>query len=256
MIQENTLKSKFDIFPAIDLLDGRSVRLQRGLRESAQVVHPDPLLQVRQYAESGAKWVHVVNLNAAFGDSPEQHSGARSTEEMILKIIRESGLKVQLGGGIRSIQALESALSLGVERVVVGTWVVTDFVTVMNFVQAAPERFVLGVDSFEGRIAIRGWTQTSEETTTDFSKRLKEAGALRVLYTEVERDGMLTGAAVESSRRLALESGLEVIASGGVSGLNDVRALAGCPGVGGVVVGKALATGCLTLSEALSVQRN
>ncbi|NBW82916.1 hypothetical protein EBR21_14290, partial [bacterium] len=126
MIQTTNVNSNFEIFPAIDLLDGQSVRLQRGLRESAQVVHPDPLVQVRQYAESGARWVHIVNLNAAFGDSPEKHPGACSTEEMILRLIKESGLKVQLGGGIRSAQALERALLLGVERVVVGTWVVSD----------------------------------------------------------------------------------------------------------------------------------
>lgn len=256
MIQPAVSQSSFDIFPAIDLLDGKSVRLQRGQRESGQIVHPDPLAQLRQYSDSGAKWVHVVNLNAAFGDSPDVHPGARATEELILKLIRDSGLKVQLGGGIRSTEAVERALSLGVERVVVGTWVVTDFDLVMSHVRSAPERFVLGVDSFSGRIAIRGWTQTSDESTLAFSLRLKNAGALRVLFTEVERDGMLLGAAVENSRQLALESGLEVIASGGVSGLDDIRALSSCPGVTGVVVGKALATGRLTLSEALSVQRN
>jgi len=255
MMGSTESSGSFDVFPAIDLLDGKSVRLLQGKRESAHVVHDNPLRQIKEYAAAGARWVHIVNLNAAFGDSPESHDGAQSTQNLIRELVRQSGLKIQLGGGIRSVESLQSALSLGVNRVVVGTWAMTDFESVMEHVRQCPERFVIGVDSLDGHIAIRGWTQKSSETTLEFAKKLKSAGVLRVLFTEVERDGMLQGAAVEASARLAAESGLLVIASGGVSGFDDLRALSRCNGVCGVVTGKALATGRLSLSEALSVQR-
>jgi phosphoribosylformimino-5-aminoimidazole carboxamide ribotide isomerase len=245
----------FEIYPAIDLLDGKSVRLLQGKRQSAHVVHDNPLEQIRQYAAAGARWVHVVNLNAAFGDSAAEHEGARQTEQVISQLVGSSRLKIQMGGGIRSLGAVEKALALGVDRIVIGTWATSDFETVMACVRRNPERFVIGVDSLGGRIAIRGWTQTTEETTIDFALRHKRAGALRVLFTEVERDGLLQGAAVEASAELAAMSGLEVIASGGVAGIDDVRALSNCHGVAGVVTGKAIAAGNLSLSEALSIQR-
>lgn len=255
MSTADVCNSPFEIYPAIDLLDGKSVRLLQGKRQSAHVVHDNPLEQIRQYASAGARWVHVVNLNAAFGENPAEHEGARLTEHVIGQLVGCSGVKIQLGGGIRSAEAVENALALGVDRIVIGTWATADFESVMACVRQHPERFVIGVDSLGGRIAIRGWTQTTAETTIDFALRLKKAGALRVLFTEVERDGLLQGAAVEASAELAALSGLEVIASGGVAGIDDIRALSACRGVAGVVTGKALAAGYLSLSEALSIQR-
>lgn len=248
-------KTSFDIFPAIDLLDGKSVRLAKGKRESAHTVHSDPLQQFQQYAAAGARWVHVVHLNAAFGDDAEQHAGARSTDEQIKKLVAQGGLQIQLGGGIRTVAAVERALAWGVSRIVIGTWAVTAFDIVMELVRRAPDRFVIGVDSLADRVAVHGWTQSTQETTLQFAQRLKKAGAKRVLFTEVERDGLLQGAAIEASSRLAEYSGLEVIASGGVRGLDDIRALSLCPGVCGVVTGKALAVGSLSLTEALSFQK-
>jgi phosphoribosylformimino-5-aminoimidazole carboxamide ribotide isomerase len=245
----------FDIFPAIDLLDGHSVRLHQGKKESAHRVHHDPLQQIQDYADAGARWVHVVNLNAAFGDDAAVHEGARHTEAVIQQLVTQGRLKVQLGGGLRSSNALWRVMELGVERVVIGTWAVTNFDEVMEHVQSAPERFVIGVDSLEGRIAIRGWTQTTAESTLDFTRRLKASGVQRVLFTDVARDGMLQGAAIDATARLAHESGLEVIASGGVNGLDDLRALSHCRGVCGVVTGQALASQRMTLSEALAFQR-
>ena len=248
--------AEFDIFPAIDLLDGQSVRLLQGQRSTAHVVHPDPVQQIQDYVSAGARWVHIVNLNAAFGDSVETHAGALATEQLIGRLVEKSGLKIQLGGGIRSEKTLERALALGVSRVVIGTWAMTDFDVVMQHVSRAPERFVIGVDSLGGHIAIRGWTQTSPESTLAFAKRLCAAGVQRVLFTEVERDGMLKGAALEATASLAAESGVSVIASGGVAGIDDIRALSLCAGVSGVVTGKALATGKLSLIEALSFQKS
>ena len=237
----------FDVFPAIDLLDGQSVRLRRGARESAEIVHPDPLVQLREYRAAGARWVHVVNLNAAFGDQETNHAGASLTLGVIRSLVAENGILIQLGGGIRSIETLQTALDSGASRVVIGTWATTHFDVVMSEVRKQPSRFVIGVDR---------WTKTSSETTLSFASRLKLAGAQFVLFTEVERDGMLQGAAVESTAELAAKTGLQVIASGGVRNLDDVRSLATKPGICGVVTGRALAAGTLLLSDALMCSRH
>lgn len=246
----------FVVFPAIDLLDGQSVRLRKGARESAEVVHPDPLQQLQGYKKSGAQWVHVVNLNAAFGDDQTQHAGACKTLEVIRNLVADAGLKIQLGGGIRSLEALASALASGVDRVVIGTWATTHFDLVMSEVRKQPDRFVIGLDSLNGCVAVHGWTQSSGESTLSFASKLKGAGVKTVLFTEIERDGMLAGAAVEATAQIARESGLQVIASGGVRDLKDIRELATRPGVTGVITGRALAQGTLDLSEALACARD
>ena len=250
-----TLDYEFEIFPAIDLLDGQSVRLRKGERDTAEVVHSDPLLQLRQYREAGARWVHMVNLNAAFGDKPAEHTGAGRTSEIIRSLSCERGVYIQLGGGIRSVESLQLALDSGAHRVVIGTWATTHFDEVMSMVKLDPERYVIGVDSLGGKIAVQGWTQTLNETTLNFARRLKSHGVRRVLFTEVERDGLLQGAALDATFRLAELSGLEVIASGGVRDLADVKALAQMPGVIGVVTGRALAQGTLDLGDALAFSR-
>jgi phosphoribosylformimino-5-aminoimidazole carboxamide ribotide isomerase len=250
-----TLANEFEIFPAIDLLDGKSVRLKKGVRATAEVVHADPLRQLCEYRDAGARWVHVVNLNAAFGESPSEYAGAARTLEVLRSLIRESGIFIQLGGGIRSEESLQRALDSGAHRVVIGTWATTHFDEVMSKVLLDPERYVIGVDSFGGKIAVQGWTQTSGETTLDFAKRLKCFGVRRVLFTEVERDGLLQGAALDATSQLAAASGVEVIASGGVRDLTDVRSLSQIPGVSGVVTGRALAQGTLNLRDALMFSR-
>lgn len=244
--------NSFDVFPAIDLLDGQSVRLQKGRRETAQVVHACPLAQLQGYARAGARWVHIVNLNAAFGDDPGSHAGSQATLQTIRRLVSGSGLKIQLGGGIRSHQAVSEALALGVDRIVIGTWAVTDFHDVMTVVQSDPQRFVIGVDSLGGEIAVHGWTKTEPLPTLDFAKKLASSGVRTVLFTEIERDGMLCGAAHNATASLAKESGLEVIASGGVRDLNDIQTLAQMAGVCGVITGRALAEGTLRLEQALS----
>lgn len=246
----------FDIFPAIDLLDGQSVRLRKGKRESAEVVHADPLEQLREYKRAGAQWVHVVNLNAAFGDQVTHHPGALKTSFVIRKLVAETGLRLQLGGGIRSLETLATALASGVDRVVIGTWAASEFDVVMAEVRKQPSRFVIGVDSLDGKIAVHGWTQVSSESTLSFAHRLKDAGVETVLFTEVERDGMLLGAAVERTAELAHETGLRVIASGGVRDLSDIARLATYPGIYGVVTGRALFEGSLRLTDAISCVRH
>lgn len=251
-----TPSNEFVIFPAIDLLDGQSVRLRKGQRATAEVVHNNPIEQLKEYREAGARWVHVVNLNAAFGDDPKVHAGASQTAELIRRLSQQTGLNIQLGGGIRSTQSLQHALELGAQRVVIGTWATTHFEDVMNEVCKDPGRFVIGVDSFAGKVAVHGWTQSSGESTLEFARRLKARGVRCVLFTEIERDGMLQGAALVSTAQLAELSGLQVIASGGVRDVHDVKALSEIPGVCGVVTGRALAERTLVLGDALLYSRH
>lgn len=246
------LRAQFDVFPAIDLLDGKSVRLRKGQRESAEVVHADPVRQLQEYASAGARWAHIVNLNAAFGDDPVSHPGARRTLERIREIVSSSSMRIQLGGGIRSRTAVANALALGVSRVVIGTWAVTDFEEVMSLVRSNPSQFVIGVDSLGGRIAVHGWTHTEGLTTIEFAKKLAVAGVETVLFTEIERDGMLSGVALEATAQLGRESGLSVIASGGVRDIDDIQTLAETDNVAGVITGRALAEGTLDLKQAVT----
>jgi len=245
----------FTIFPAIDLLDGRSVRLQQGRRESAHTVHPDPLAQLRGYAACGAKWVHVVDLNAAFGDPLAGE--ARAANRAILKrVLLEGTLNVQAGGGVRGEADALALFELGVQRVVVGTWAVKAPEAVMALARRFPGRVVVGLDTVGGYVAVQGWTESSAHSVEDFGRTLRAGGVDTSLFTEVERDGLLSGIDAERAGKLAADTGLSIIASGGARDLGDITRLADTRGVSGVVVGKALHAGTLRLEEALAFQRD
>jgi phosphoribosylformimino-5-aminoimidazole carboxamide ribotide isomerase len=244
----------FDIFPAIDLLGGRSVRLKKGLRSSAEVVHANPLAQLAAYADAGARWVHVVDLAAAFGDLPES-SDLKLNKATLCSLVEHSKIKVQVGGGVRSEAQARALFDLGVERVVVGTWAIKDPSAVCHLAKAHPGRVVVGLDSVGGFVSVQGWTEKSQFTPAEFGKRLFEGGVTLGLFTEVERDGLLTGIDWKLAETLARESGLNILASGGVKDIEDIKHLSKCTGVVGVVVGKALAAGSLNLTEALGFQR-
>ncbi len=251
----------FDVFPAIDLLDGQSVRLRKGKRDTAHQVHPDPLVQVEGYLAAGARWVHIVNLNAAFGD-PEDHGGARSSLAMIRKLIErgkseKEPLMLQLGGGVRSVVFAQSLFDLGVDRVVIGTWVQRDPEAVCRLARTHGDGVVVGLDALHGKLAVQGWTESHADIDLHtFATRLADGGVRRALYTQIESDGMLTGVHSEPLVQLAKKSGLHVIASGGVAGLQDVADLSKLShrGICGVVIGKALHAGHLQLRDALAYQ--
>ena len=245
----------FVLFPAIDLLDGRSVRLQKGARDSAEVVHPDPFEQLENYAQAGATWVHIVDLNSAFNDS-KSHAGRISTRQIVQQIVAEGKLKLQVGGGVRSRAEALALLEMGVERVVVGTWGVRAPEEVCALAQEYPQLIVVGLDTVGGLVAVQGWTEQSKLPVAEFGKKLFEGGVRHALYTEVERDGMLTGVDAAAASRLHAETGLLVLASGGVRDVSDIKALAQTPGVWGVITGKALAAGSLLLTDALKYERS
>jgi len=233
------------IVPSIDLLEGQVVRLAQGERSRRTVYAADPLALARRYAEAGADWLHVVDLEGAFAGEPRH-------EELIGRLCAEAGLPVQVGGGIRTLATARRRLAAGATRVVLGTALVEDPELARAVVEEfGAERVVAALDAKDGRIAIRGWTEVGA-LVEEVGLRLREAGVIRALHTDVARDGVGLGANIGATARLARACGMHTIISGGVASLEDVhRALAcGEPLVEGLIVGRALYEGRFDLPEA------
>jgi phosphoribosylformimino-5-aminoimidazole carboxamide ribotide isomerase len=238
------------IFPAIDLRRGRCVRLRQGDPAAETVFGDDPAAMARQWVGQGAQWLHVVNLDGALGD---QGLGALNLQRLA-EIRAAVALPIQFGGGLRTLDDVALALELGATRVVLGTAVVQQ----PELAAAAVQRFgaeavVAGLDARAGRVATHGWQAVSDVHVHDLGRRLREAGVLRAVYTDIGRDGMLSGVDAEGSAELASQSGLRVIASGGVRDLDDIRRLKAMEdqGIEGVIVGQAIYTGHLDLRQAI-----
>ena len=243
------------IFPAIDLHQGRCVRLRRGQLDAETVYSDDPVSVASQWASQGAEWLHVVNLDGAFG--PSCRTDRRSTNLHIAgEIAATAGVPVQLGGGLRTIADMEQALGLGIARVILGTTALRHPRLVGKAIKEfGADRVVVGIDSRRGKVAVHGWQEVSEVSAVALAQAMYAQGVRRVVYTDIVRDGMLTGINTEATRRLAEETGMRVIASGGVASLEDIRRLQATEsrGVEGVVIGQALYMGTISLPEALAL---
>ena len=240
------------IYPAIDLRNGRCVRLAQGDPQAETVFSDDPAGTARRWAGLGAEWLHVVNLDGAFGDAAK----AAKNVEALRAILEAVDVPVQFGGGLRSPADVEAALGLGVARVVIGTAALDDPALVQEGVARwGKERIALAIDARDGRVATHGWQQLSEVTALALARQMKALGIARVVYTDIARDGMLSGVNAAACAALAAESGLGVIASGGVASLDDVRCVREVEetGVEGLIIGKALYTGQVDLATALEV---
>lgn len=239
------------VLPAIDLSGGRCVRLTEGRFDSAISYDGDPLEVALSWQRQGASMIHVVDLDGARGGERTVHWDLAG--EMAARL----DIPVQFGGGIRSAADVRDLLGRGVGRVVVGTLAVRDPQAIAGLLQESADRLVIGLDARDGIVLVSGWQETSGRKATDLARDLASLGARRFLYTDVARDGTLTGPNVEATRQLALAAGVRVTASGGVSQLSDLAALCGAEedGVDEVVVGKALYEGRFTLGEALSAVR-
>jgi phosphoribosylformimino-5-aminoimidazole carboxamide ribotide isomerase len=233
------------LYPAIDLKDGQCVRLVRGDMAQATVFNAAPADQARRFAEAGAAWLHVVDLNGAFEGRPV-NAGA------VEAILAASDRPVQLGGGIRSMATIEAWLVAGVARVVLGTVAVKDPALVRNACKEWPGKIALGIDARGGRVAVEGWAEVSEIEVRDMALRFEDAGAAAIVYTDIDRDGVLQGPNVAATAALAAAVVTPVIASGGVSSIADLRALAVEPGIAGAIVGRALYDGRVDLAQALA----
>jgi phosphoribosylformimino-5-aminoimidazole carboxamide ribotide isomerase len=242
------------VFPAIDLRRGRCVRLRQGRAEDETVYDDDPAAVARRWVVQGAQWLHVVNLDGAFGEflgTTHCPINLRRLEE-IRGAVPET--PIQFGGGVRSLADVEMALDQGATRVVLGTVAVESPELVAESVRCfGAERVVIGIDARDGQVATHGWRQTSATTAAALGLAMRQQGVARVVYTDIARDGMLTGVTVEATVALARSSGLRVIASGGVASLADVTRLKAQEeeGIEGVIIGQALYRGVVTLPEAI-----
>jgi phosphoribosylformimino-5-aminoimidazole carboxamide ribotide isomerase len=237
-----------EIYPAIDLRRGEVVRLRHGDPRQQTTFAADPVAVARRWAVAGARWLHVVNLDGAL----DGEQGAIIANLAAVAAIAGVGPRLQFGGGLRSLAGVAHAFELGAARVVLGTLAVTEPETLRQaLAQFGPERIVVGLDARDGRVAIRGWQADSGLDAVTLGRQLKAAGVLRVLHTDIGRDGDLSGVNGASSSALAQATGLAVIASGGVAGPGDVRHLRGLPGIEGVIIGRALYDGKIDLVELL-----
>ncbi|MFH1084993.1 MAG: 1-(5-phosphoribosyl)-5-[(5-phosphoribosylamino)methylideneamino]imidazole-4-carboxamide isomerase [Chloroflexota bacterium] len=240
------------IYPAIDLRQGRCVRLQQGDAAAETVFAADPADAARRWVAEGAAWLHVVNLDGALGEAASANLAA------LERILRVATVPVQFGGGLRTLDDVARLLELGVARVILGTAAVRQ----PELVQAAiarhgAERVLVGIDARDGQVAIHGWVEASAVRAVDLARQMGALGVTRIVYTDICRDGMLTGVNAEATAALTRETGLRVIASGGAATLDDVRRLRACEpdGVDGVVIGMALYRGAIALPAALRVAR-
>jgi len=247
----------FIIYPAIDLRRGQVVRLRQGDPDAQTIFADDPAAVARRWAEHGAEWLHVVNLDGAFTDR-DQNLGLDLGLNLrrLVEIRGATSLPIQFGGGLRTLDDVALALELGATRVVLGTVAVRQPQIVADAVaRFGVERIVAGIDARDGMVATHGWQETSALEALTVARRMKDLGIQRVVYTDIARDGTLTGVNLTATVALARASGLAVIASGGVASLDDIRALSDyqADGVEGVIVGQALYTGAVDLREAMIV---
>ncbi len=228
------------ILPAIDLKDGKAVRLSKGIMESAKIYSNEPWELAKHFEELGSKWLHLVDLNGAFAGEPKNL-------EQIKKIRANTNLKLELGGGIRDEDTIKMYLDLGIDRVILGSIAVKN----PDFVKEMAKKYpiVVGIDAINGYVAVEGWAKVSEIEATKLAKEFANAGVEAIICTDVSRDGMLSGINIEFTKAIKKASNLETIASGGLKDINDIKALLEA-GIDGVIVGKAFYEGTLDLKEA------
>lgn len=236
------------LFPAIDLKDGQCVRLKLGEMNQATVFNDDPAAQARSFESQGFEWLHVVDLNGAFEGRPV--NGA--TVEAILRALT---IPVQLGGGIRDLATIEMWLAKGLRRVILGTVAVRSPELVREACRLFPGRIAVGIDARGGKVAVEGWAESSELTTTDLAAQFEDAGVAAIIYTDIDRDGILKGLNLESTAALARATSIPVIASGGLASIADIEALVRpeYAMLEGAISGRALYDGRLDAAEALAV---
>lgn len=235
-----------EVIPAIDLLDGRCVRLYQGDYQQSQIFHENPVEVARQWVEQGATRLHVVDLDGA-------KQGRPANLNTIEAIVRAVSVPVQVGGGLRDAASVRQILNLGVERAIVGTVAVENPAFVGEICQAFAGQIAIGIDARNGKVATRGWLETSEIAASELARQVAKQGAAAIIYTDIQRDGTLSGPNLPALREMAAAVDLPVIASGGVSSLTDLLSLLALEplGVVGAIVGRALYTGDVNLAEAV-----
>lgn len=235
------------IYPAIDVKDGKCVRLVQGRFDDVTVYSSHPWEMAKKFEQMGAEYLHVVDLDGARMGEPQN---INIISDMAVKL----GIPVQLGGGIRSIEMIEIILCKGIHRVILGTSAVKDPELVKKAIKAFGNNLAVAIDAKDGMVAIEGWAKTSEFTAIGFAKKMEEYGAKTIIYTDISRDGMLNGPNLKAMEDMTKAVGIDVIASGGIRNLQDIKNLKEL-GVSGAIVGKAIYTGDIDLKEAITVAK-
>jgi phosphoribosylformimino-5-aminoimidazole carboxamide ribotide isomerase len=238
------------LYPAIDLKNGSCVRLRQGDMAQATVFSDDPAGQASEFAKAGFSWLHIVDLDGAFAGRPANQAAV----EAILRAVR---LPVQLGGGIRDLTTAQAWLDRGVRRVILGTAAVRDPDFVRAAAKAFPDRVAVGIDARDGHVAVEGWAQASKLEARELARRFEDSGVCAIIYTDIARDGMLSGLNLEATLALADSVTIPVIASGGLAAMADIERLAEprCASLGGAIVGRALYDGRIDPARALAMLR-
>jgi phosphoribosylformimino-5-aminoimidazole carboxamide ribotide isomerase len=238
------------VIPAIDLKEGRCVRLEQGLMEKNTVYSDDPAAQARHWQQEGGELLHIVDLDGAFAGVPRNR-------EAIAAIVAAITIPTELGGGIRDLKTIEAYLDLGVTRVILGTVAKENPQLVAEACRLFPGRIVVGIDAKGGLVAVRGWADVTEKNATELAREMEGYGVEAIIYTDIARDGMMQGPNIDATRQLAEAISIPVIASGGVSSLRDIENLMAVEdsGVVGVITGKAIYTGALDLRQAVELTR-
>ncbi|BCS52598.1 1-(5-phosphoribosyl)-5-[(5-phosphoribosylamino)methylideneamino]imidazole-4-carboxamide isomerase [Geobacter sp. SVR] len=238
------------VIPAIDLKEGKCVRLEQGLMDKDTVFNDNPAAQALDWQNQGAELLHLVDLDGAFAGEPRN----RSAIEAIVKTI---AIPAQLGGGIRDLATIEAYLSLGLSRVIIGTAAQRNPELVREACASFPGRIVVGIDAKNGLVAVQGWAEVTDTTAVDLARKFEDFGVSAIIYTDISRDGMLQGPNLDATKTLAEAISIPVIASGGVSSLDDIRNLMAIEqsGVTGVITGKAVYTGSIRLAEAIALTK-
>ncbi len=236
------------VIPAVDIKDGNCVRLVQGSKYRETIYSDDPVLMAKNWQQQGAKRIHIVDLNGAF-------KGNMQNQEVIHKIINELDVPVEVGGGIRDLETIESLIDEGAYRVVLGTSAVNDKNLLNTAIERWPDKIVVGVDSINGNIAVRGWTQMTTKDAQEFAVEMELAGVKEIIVTDISTDGMLSGPNIGLMKKIAQSVNMAVIASGGVSNVEDIKNLKELKieNLIGVIIGKALYSGNISLEKAIKV---
>lgn len=236
------------LYPAIDLKEGKCVRLLQGRMEDATVFNDDPVAQALIWQAAGAEYLHVVDLDGAFKKSPQN-------KEAVKAILAALNIPLQLGGGVRDVATLEMYFNLGVSRLIIGTAAAKDPLFVKRACQMYPGKIVVGLDARNGYVAVNGWAETSAITAVDLAREFENSGVSAIIFTDISRDGMQTGPNLEATAELAARVEIPIIASGGFASMQDIRNLLQYRerGIEGAILGRSIYTGAIDLQEALAL---
>ncbi len=234
------------VIPAIDLKDGKCVRLLQGRKDAVTTYSDDPASTARLWESCGAKLLHVVDLDGAF-------TGNQKNLEAVIKIREAVTIDIEVGGGIRDIKRTNSLIDIGINRVILGTVAVEKPSLVKEACDKYPGKILIGIDAKDGKVAVKGWVEVTTLDAKELAKEAEEKGAAGIIYTDISRDGMLTGPNIKAVEEMVKAVGIPVIASGGVSSIEDIKNLMNIKGLWGVITGKAIYSGMLDLKEAIKI---